>query len=86
MSEIDELRRTIAGIDAGIVELVARRLSVAEEIGACKRRQGLPVCVPDVEDAVRRRYAEEAVKNGVSEETAKELADLLIAACRRIQE
>ncbi|HJJ35586.1 MAG TPA: chorismate mutase [Methanocorpusculum sp.] len=86
MSEIDELRSEIAGIDAEIVALVGKRIAVAKEIGAYKRENGLPVIVPDVEAKVRNRYVEEARKAGVPEDAAERIADILITACRSVQE
>ena len=86
MSEIDELRTEIAAIDTEIMKLAGRRIAVAERIGAYKRQHGLAVVVPSVETAVKKRYADDARKWGVPETTAEQIADILMKACRNVQD
>jgi len=86
VSEIDELRNTIANIDAEIVTLIGKRLETARQIGEYKRQNGLDVIVPDVEEAVIKRYLDKAHKIGVPKEVAEKIAVLLIATSRNAQE
>ncbi len=41
--EIEELRKKINRLNTEIVEKIAQRVKVAKEIGAVKKRRGLPI-------------------------------------------
>jgi chorismate mutase/prephenate dehydratase len=57
--DIDSLRVQIDGLDRELVELVNRRLRLAAEIGRIKRDAGGEIFVPEREDAVLRKVAEQ---------------------------
>ena len=42
-NEIEELRKEITRLNTEIVEKIALRVEVAKEIGAVKKRRGLPI-------------------------------------------
>src|SRR5690606_31054247 len=57
---LKELRDEIARTDDELVRLLARRLSLAKEIGEIKTRLGIPVLDPAREAEVVRRAAADA--------------------------
>lgn len=81
--EKDRIRREIAEIDREIVELVARRTSLAERIGGIKVSEGLPLKDAAVEAKVIARYRSYAEEYGLDPDDAGELADLLIGMAMR---
>jgi Chorismate mutase len=78
MQEIDALREQIANLDREIIRLAAERMQTAEKIGEIKAAQGLEIVVPSVEGAVIERYVTEGTSLGISEETCRKLARILI--------
>ena len=62
VAELTRLRDKIDEVDSQIVALVARRLALVAEVGALKRRRGLPIYAPDREASMfkARRAAAEA--------------------------
>jgi chorismate mutase / prephenate dehydratase len=52
---MEQCRAEIDSIDAELLRLLERRAEVASEIGALKRRAGLPICDPGREREVLRR-------------------------------
>ncbi len=81
-----ELRAQIAALDAELLELVARRLALAEAVGQTKRESGLPVRSFGTEAEVLGRFREAASAHGVETEVAERLARFLIGASVRRQE
>ncbi|MDN5358099.1 MAG: chorismate mutase [Candidatus Methanomethylophilaceae archaeon] len=82
----DELRKRIASIDEKIILLVADRMQTAYEIGRNKKTAGLPVYDPEVERTVIARYRRIATEEHLDPDSAEELAKILMAWSRRIQE
>jgi chorismate mutase / prephenate dehydratase len=58
MSEISDLRSRIDSIDEELLRLMNERASVAQDIGALKNREGLPIYSPEREDRVLRGLIE----------------------------
>lgn len=85
MTGLEELREEIADVDARIMGLVAKRMSLAEDIGEEKRRLGLPVRVPEVEERVVARYRSFAESHGIDPDSAEKLARALIEESVRLQ-
>lgn len=77
--DLESLRAEIADIDAGIAELIDRRLKAAEQVALAKEEQGLPIVNPKAEERVYARYAEAAERYGIRPETMRALAELLIS-------
>ena len=75
---MQSLREEISRIDSQLLELVARRAEVAEEIGRVKSRSGLPSRDPAREKHVKASFARSARRLGIREDLAIELASLLI--------
>jgi chorismate mutase len=82
----EELREKIALIDLKIVSLVADRMQTAYEIGRNKKTAGIPIHDGDVEKTVISRYRRAAAEEDLDEDSAEELAKLLISWSCRIQE
>ncbi len=80
------VRAGIAALDAQLLELVARRLALAEEVGAAKRAAGLPVRSFATEAAVLARFRQGAARHGLDPALAERLAHALISASVRRQE
>ncbi|WP_246749655.1 chorismate mutase, partial [Vibrio cholerae] len=45
--ELNQLRDQIDEVDKQMVELLARRLALVEQVGQVKSRYGLPIYAPD---------------------------------------
>jgi chorismate mutase / prephenate dehydratase len=58
MSDLNDLRAKIDAIDTDLLRLLNERATVAQEIGAIKNREGLPIYSPEREDKVLRSLVE----------------------------
>jgi len=85
MARLDELRETIARLDGEILELVARRLAAAREVGEIKSAREMPVRDYPVEARVKDRLAAACEARGVDGELGRDLAVLLIEHAVRLQ-
>lgn len=83
---LDDLRRAIAALDAELVDLLARRLRLAAELGPIKQRLGLPVLDPAREAEVVRQGAALARERGVDPELVRDLLWRIIAQARGLQD
>lgn len=84
--DLEQLRRRIAEADAALVELVARRLALARQVGEVKRAGGLPVRSYTTESEVLGRFHDLAARAGLDDGLAERLALLLIGEAVRTQE
>ncbi len=62
VAELSKLRDQIDDVDQQMVELLARRLALVEEVGHVKSQHGLPIYAPDLKlpcwlHVVRKRKA-----------------------------
>ncbi len=82
---IDEWRERIDAIDAEILRFLNRRARLAVEIGELKRREGLPLYVPDREREVLSRVwkLNDGPLNG---RAVSKLFRLIIQETRRVQQ
>lgn len=61
VAELSALRDQIDAVDKALLDLLANRMALVEEVGAVKSRYGLPIYVPEREAAMlasRRKEAE----------------------------
>ncbi|MBY5949240.1 bifunctional chorismate mutase/prephenate dehydrogenase [Photobacterium rosenbergii] len=65
VAELSKLRDQIDDVDRQMVELLARRLSLVEEVGQVKSQHGLPIYAPDREAAMLASRRQEAESKGV---------------------
>lgn len=85
-ARLDELRRTIAELDAALIDVLARRLATAVEIGTVKANLGLPVLDPAREAEVVRRAAARARECGVDAELVRDVLWRVMAQARGVQD
>ena len=64
--DLEQLRRELDALDAGLVDLIARRLEIVAEVGAAKARTDAPVRDPERERAVLDAVERAADERGVS--------------------
>jgi chorismate mutase/prephenate dehydrogenase len=72
------LRDAIAELDRALLELLRRRMVVAEEVGRIKAERGAPIVVRDVEHQVLARARQQAASCGVSEEVLESIFRAII--------
>jgi chorismate mutase/prephenate dehydrogenase len=75
---IDDVRKRIEKIDYEILRMMANRTAAAVEMGQMKAAESLPLRAPSVEEKVIGRYVDRAKTFGMSEESARLIATLLI--------
>ncbi len=80
---IEELRERIEMTDYQILELIEKRLELAEEIGSIKKNIGQPLKNPDIEIKVIERYREFASSNNIDPDAAERIARILIEEALR---
>lgn len=78
MSDADELRELIATIDAKIIDLIATRMEIADELAKAKKKSSQSYWNEDKEHEVVKRYLELCEEVRLSEEEARQIADLLL--------
>jgi chorismate mutase/prephenate dehydrogenase len=85
-ARLNELRQEIEQIDLALIDLLARRLNCAAEIGPLKEALGLPVMDPAREAEVVRRAAALARDRGIDPELARDVIWRVIAQARGVQD
>ena len=83
--EMERLRQEIESIDRSLIELIARRVDLAREVGRAKRAAGLPTLDPAREAAVVRRAGQVAREVGIEDEDVRYIFWHLIGLSRRAQ-
>lgn len=83
--ELAALRDGIEEIDRELIELLSRRITLARQVGAVKRRAGLPTLDPPREAAVVRRAGALAREAGLEDEDVRYLFWHVIGMSRRAQ-
>ena len=82
---ITELRDEINGLNAQIVELLARRVEVARNIGEAKRKRGLPIVDRAREVKVYERVRELATERGLDPEGVEKVFKEIVDLCTKAQ-
>lgn len=77
MEALKEIRKEIDALDKELIELFAKRLALVKKVGEVKRKQGLPIYVPEREAHMLAARRQEAEKAGVP-------ADLIEDVLRRL--
>ncbi|MGF1727748.1 bifunctional chorismate mutase/prephenate dehydrogenase [Photobacterium nomapromontoriensis] len=65
VAKLSKLRDQIDDVDKQMVELLARRLALVEEVGHVKSQHGLPIYAPERESAMLASRRQEAESKGV---------------------
>ncbi len=76
-AELEALRQRIDAVDDQLMELLARRMEIAREIGRLKERHNLPVLQPHRYDALISNRAEAAERLGMSDTFARKLLAII---------
>lgn len=82
---LEELRNEIKDIDLKILNLIKRRLNIAEKIGLYKEQRKSPVRNVKVEEKVIERAKNHALSLGIPVELATAVIKLLIEFSVKIQ-
>jgi chorismate mutase/prephenate dehydrogenase len=82
---LEELRKRILEVDEALIELVAERKALVQEIGRIKAELGLPILDPGREAAVVRRAASIARSKGLDEELTRDVIWRIMASARADQ-
>jgi len=75
---IEDIRKRIEKIDREILRMMANRTAAAVEMGKMKANDSLPLRAPQVEEKVIERYMVRAKEFGMSADSARHIAELLI--------
>ena len=83
MSDLTQFRVIIDDIDDQIVDLLARRFALCQEVAGFKWRHQIPVVLPERIEQVKARCAERAERQGVDGALVTALYTLIIeCACQ----
>jgi chorismate mutase len=83
--DLARLRDGIEAIDREIVQLIAKRVELAREVGITKRKLNLPTLDPAREAVIIRRSGALAREAGLAEEDVREIFWHLVGLSRRAQ-
>jgi len=75
---MDELRSQIDDIDWQILALIGRRMRIVSEIAAVKAKNGNPIRDMDREKEILDRVTAQALRIGVSPDTAEKIFQIII--------
>ncbi len=76
--DTEELREQIATIDAEIIDLIATRMEIADELAKAKKKSAQSYWSEEKEREVIQRYHELCEEVSLSENEAKQIAELLL--------
>lgn len=82
---IETLRTELDVLDGELLELVAKRMNIAEKIGRVKAEIGQPILDRDRELAILRKIRARAENAGLDPDVASQLYELLFAVSREAQ-
>lgn len=85
MEELSELRRQIDQLDEDIIEKMAKRQKVVEEVRAYKQQRHIAVFDPKREEYLEIYHTRLSQKYNVSIEFIRELFKLIMDESKRIQ-
>ena len=78
MPNTDELRQQIEVIDEQIIDLIATRMEIADELARAKKKSSLQFWVEEKEREVIQRYHELCEEVSLSETEAKQIAEVIL--------
>ena len=76
--ETEELRTQIEAIDEEIIDLIATRLEIADELAKAKRRTSQGYWDEGKEREVIQRYHERCEEVSLSEDEARQIAEVIL--------
>ncbi len=86
VEQLRACREDLEKLDRDLVEMVARRLTIARRTTALKQAANLPILDPQREAAVIRNAVSHARTLGVPEEPVREIFWHIVGLSRRVQE
>lgn len=84
--ELSTLRQNINQYDIKIIELLAKRMETAKEIGQIKKKKSLQITDPAREQELFALYKEKSAKFGLDEEMIEKVFKVIIEESKRIQD
>jgi chorismate mutase len=81
--QLTELRCRIDEIDGAILDAIASRYRIAEEVGRLKDQAAMPALDPSREAEIVRRASERARAAGVPAEGVRQIFWALLDCCRK---
>jgi chorismate mutase len=84
-AELSRLREEVERVDRALIELIAKRVGLAREVGAAKRAAGLPTMDPAREAAVIRQVAVLAREANLVDDDVRQIFWHIIGLSRRAQ-
>ena len=82
---LEHIRASIEQLDQRIIDLMAERVLLSQQVGSLKRAAGLPTLDPAREANVLRRVASQARAAQLPDEPVREIFWHVIALCRSAQ-
>ncbi|MFA6800436.1 MAG: chorismate mutase, partial [Candidatus Methanomethylophilaceae archaeon] len=85
MPDTEELREQIAAIDAEIIDLIATRMEITDELAKAKKKSSQGYWNEEKEHEVIQRYHELCEEVSLSESEAKQIAEVLLRISKERQ-
>jgi len=85
VEDLERIRAEVERVDRELIRLIGERVRLAREIGAAKRRAGVPTLDPAREAAVIRRAGSLAREAGLAEDDVRDIFWHVIGLSRRAQ-
>ncbi|MEA4977241.1 MAG: chorismate mutase [Methanomassiliicoccaceae archaeon] len=79
MPDTEELREQIAAIDAEIIDLIATRMEISDELAKAKKKSSQSYWNNEKEREVIQRYHELCEEVSLSESEAKQIAEVILS-------
>ena len=86
MKKLDDLRADLDEIDAGILDLLAKRFEKIKLIGELKKEKNMPILQKSREEVVINRARKAALKNGIDPAYFEKIYEIIISGARNLEE
>lgn len=86
MDDINQLRKTIDGIDQQILELLSKRTAICRSIGSLKRKQKIPIKDIPRENDVYAHIRKRAADLGLDPVQVEAVYRQIVNMCMAVQE
>lgn len=86
MKKLDDLRTGLDEIDAGILDLLAKRFEKIKLIGELKKEKNMPILQKSREEVVINRAKKAALKNGIDPAYFEKIYEVIISSARNLEE
>lgn len=86
MKKLDDLRAELDGIDAEILDLLAKRFEKIKLIGELKKEKNMPILQKSREEVVINRARKVALKNGIDTAYFENIYKVIIGGARNLEQ